>query len=108
MFSVEFREESPPVSVAMSFGLMDFDTEMLPAVNFTVVLTLSDAVDGREYEGLLFDTMGTGITFTVSPVSDEDPFTITYTLQGSNNYTDYQNVCNFVPLAVMWCQDCVC
>lgn len=86
-----FNETDPPLPVAASFGLMDFDSAgYIPATNFTVVLNLTGAVDGMDYEGLLFDTAGTGIYLQVSPTPDF--FSITYTLEGSNSYSAYQNV----------------
>ena len=58
---------------------------------FNVSLTLTQAVDGSESEGLLFNTTNTGVT--VYP-SLADPSTIEYVLTGSNSYSAYQQVSN--------------
>ena len=89
MSNAEFNEEDPPIPVAESFGLMDFDSQDLASANFTVVVTLTEASDTRQYEGLLFDTAGTDVWVEVS---EPGPFSITYTLQGSDRYSIYQTV----------------
>ena len=72
---------------------MDFDSPgPLEGENFAVSVTFSQAVDGIEHEGLLFDTSGTEVTVEVTPPTELDRFTIVYTLQGSDNYTTYQSV----------------
>ena len=89
---VEFTEEFPPISVAEAFVLADFDSEDTVDDLFDVVVTLVNAVDGGEYEGLLFDNT-TEPNITISPpYHQENEFTISYTLEGSDNYSVYQNV----------------
>ena len=87
-----FVEESAPVPVAETFNLTDFDSPDSVGVQFTVMVTLMDAVDGMTYEGLLFDTMGTNVTVQAIPPTEEEPFTKSYLLQGSDSYSTYQNV----------------
>lgn len=76
--------------MAETFVLADFDSEDVVAELFAVVVTLVDAVDGVEYERLLFDDTGTNII--VSLPYQESEFTISYTMEGSNNYSTYQDV----------------
>lgn len=85
-----FIEESPPIPLAEMFGLMDFDSSDVTAIPFTVVVTIIDAADGMEIEGLLFDVTGTDVT--VSPPAEQGRFAFSYTLEGSNNYSMYQSV----------------
>ena len=56
---------------------------------FNVSLTLMEAVDGSDYEGLSFNTTGTSITVYQSV---SGPFIIEYVLCGSNSYSEYQRV----------------
>lgn len=86
----EFTEESLPIPVAVSFSLVDFDSlGVTPRAQFTVVVTLSGAVDDQD-EGILFDTSGTDVQ--VAPPTQPERFVTSYTLQGSDNYTMYQSV----------------
>lgn len=78
--------------VGRSFSLQDFDSEDTTDFAFNVSLTMIEAVDGTEKEGLLFNTSGTGITVYHSTF---DPFIIQYTLTGSNSYSEYQQVSQF-------------
>ncbi len=87
--TVTFYEESLPIPVAETFNLTDLDSPDLVGTQFAVVVTVTNAVDGITYEGLLFNTMGTNVTVQVT---EQDQFTISYTLGGSDTYSVYENV----------------
>ena len=87
--STMFDEESPPIPVAQAFNLTDFDSSDFVGRLFAVTVTLSEAVDGMEYEGLSFDTTGTNVTVTAT---EQGQFGIAYTLEGSDTYSTYQSV----------------
>lgn len=87
-----FVEESLPISVAETFNLTDLDSADSVAMRFPVTVTLMDAVDGDTYEGLLFDTTGTNVSVEVTTPTNQDDFTISYSLDGSDTYSAYQNV----------------
>lgn len=90
MSASSFEEESAPIYIASMFGLEDFDSpQVAPGGNFTVVVTLRGAVDGGQ-EGLVFDADGTGVW--VEEERQSESFIVSYTLQGSGNYTLYQMV----------------
>lgn len=79
--------------MAETFNLRDLDSPDSVAMQFSVLVTVADAVDGSTYEGLLFDTTGTSArVMEVTTPTNEDEFTISYSLQGSDTYSAYQNV----------------
>ena len=84
--------------MADDFGLMDFDSPGVSPSPFTVVVSLSGAVDG-EREGLVLDTSGSDVEVVTSAQPEE--FAVTYTLQGSMNYTEYQMVSIVQPILVL-------
>lgn len=90
--SATFFEESLPIPVAEMFNLRDLDSPDLVAKEFSVTVTIMDAVDGDTYEGLLFDTMGTDVRVEMTTPTSQDSFTISYSLEGSDTYSAYQNV----------------
>lgn len=94
-----FTEESPPIPVAEAFSLADLDSANTISMEFPVTVTLVNAVDRETYEGLLFDTTGTNVTVETT-VQD---FAISYSLEGSDTYSAYQNVSN-CHVIVMWMQ----
>ena len=87
--TAQYVEEMPPEYIGRSFYLQDFDSDDVTDFAFNVTLTMVQAVDGTENEGLLFSSSGTGVTVYHSVV---DPFIIQYTLSGSNSYSEYQQV----------------
>ena len=89
----EFIEEAAPTLVAANFGLADFDSPNTSFPPFTVVLNMTNAIDGFGYEGLQFDTTETNVTVRTDTPTSRDPFTFIYTLEGSNAYSTYQSVC---------------
>ena len=84
-----FVEESDPTYIGRSFYLRDFDSDDQRDSGFNVSLTLREAVDGIENEGLLFDTNGTEVSIYRSVI---DQYTFQYLLTGSNSYSEYQQV----------------
>lgn len=83
-------EESEPQYIGRAFSLQDFDEDTTDRP-FNVSLTLTEAVDGSNIEGLLFDTSDTGV-MVYSRYSTSEPFVIEYVLTGSNNFSEYQQV----------------
>ena len=75
--------------IGRSFYLRDFDSSDQPGTEFNVSLTLMQAVDGIEEEGLLFNTAGTGVSVYPSVI---DQYTFQYVLAGGSNYSEYQQV----------------
>lgn len=84
-----YVEESGLVYIGKSFYLRDFDSEDQPGSEFNVSLTLMQAVDGIENEGLVFDTTGTGVSVYHSMTEE---YTFQYVLFGGNSYSEYQQV----------------
>ncbi len=84
--STTFREENPPLPIATTFFLRDFDSGDL--TTDSVTLTVDLAVD-QDSESLQLDTSGTNISFS-GPMRDE--FTQEYSLTGGNSFTEYQQV----------------
>ena len=82
-------EESSLVYIGRSFYLRDFDSDDETDSAFNVSLTLMEAVDGIENEGLVFDTSGTGVSVYRSVT---DQYISQYVLSGSNSYSEYQQV----------------
>ena len=91
MTGATFEEEAPPVSVAGNFNLTDLDSADTVTMEFSVTVTLMEAVDGETYEGLLFDTTGTNVTVRRTTPT-EQKFAISYSLEGSDAYSTYQSV----------------
>ena len=89
--TAEYVEESGLVYIGRSFYLRDFDSDDQPDSEFSVSLTLMQAVDGIEEEGLVFDTAGTGVTVYYSMI---DQYTFQYILAGGSSYSEYQLVSN--------------
>lgn len=89
--AVTFNEESPPINIAEMFSLMDFDSPGAPSAPFTLLLTLTGAVDGVGYEGLTFNASGTNVTWRLYD-QQPDVFTFSYVLEGSDSYATYQLV----------------
>ena len=89
--TAQYIEETDPSYIARLFYLQDFDSNDTTEFMFNVSLTLMQAIDGSESEGLLFNTTNTGVT--VYP-SVANPSTIEYVLTGSNSYSEYQQVSN--------------
>ena len=73
---------------------MDFDSTAMPTAPFSVVINITNAVDGfgNEGEGLAFDTSGTDIAVQVSEPSVPDLTTLSYVLEGADTYSVYQSV----------------
>ena len=84
-----YVEESGLVYIGRSFYLQDFDSDDETDSAFNVSLILTEAVDGIENEGLVFDTIGTGVSVYRSVT---DQYTFQYTLTGSNSYSEYEQV----------------
>lgn len=82
-------EESGFVYIGGSFYLQDFDSDDQPDSEFNVSLTLTQAVDGIENEGLVFNTAGTGVSVYRSMAGQ---YTFQYVLAGGSNYSEYQQV----------------
>ncbi len=57
-----------------------------------MVISLENAIDDIANEGLSIDTFGTDVTLLEPLQSETNAFTFTYTLEGSSNYTIYQEV----------------
>ena len=89
--TAQYIEETDPSYIGRSFYLQDFDSDDTTEFMFNVSLTLMEAVDGSENEGLLFNTTSTGVTVYLSLA---DLSTIEYVLMGSNSYSAYQQVSN--------------
>ena len=89
----EYVEESGPVYIGRSFYLRDFDDSDQPDSEFNVSLTLMQAVDRVENEGLIFSTAGTGVSVHQRVI---DQYTFQYDLAGGNSYSGYQQVSNEV------------
>ena len=85
----EYLEESGLVYIGRSFYLRDFDSDDETDSAFNVFLTLMEAVDGIENEGLVFDTSGTGVSVYRSVT---DQYIFQYVLSGSDSYSEYQQV----------------
>lgn len=86
-----YIEETDPSCIGRSFYLQDFDSNDTTEFMFNVSVSLMQAFDGSENEGLLFNTTNTGVT--VYP-SLADMSTIEYVLTGSSSYSEYQQVSN--------------
>ena len=88
---MDFVEESEPLYIGREFSLQDFDDGDMTGAPFNVSLTLTEAVDGTENEGLLFTTTGTEVVIH-SSYSSSDPFVVEYVLTGSSSFSEYQQV----------------
>ena len=94
-----YVEESGLMYIGGSFYLRDFDSDDQPDSEFNVSLALTQAVDGIEDEGLVFNTAGTGVSVYRSVA---DQYTFQYVLAGSNNYSEYQQVSHENALSYMY------
>lgn len=83
---ITFREETPPIPIATTFNLVDFDSS--DSTSVTVTLTLRLALDEAS-EGLQLDASGTNVSVS-DPVRNQ--FTQEYSLTGGSSYTEYEQV----------------